>query len=237
MLDEIKIPSPINLRKRPLLLILIFSLVLMGVIGYWLIGQRASLGIEVYLAIAIFPVLLFLAVLLMFRQIKHIDTFYGACAVLIENYELTLDNLSEGLIATDKNGRVQYMNTSAERLTGWTFLEAKKMPLHKVYEVVNEETGRPFENIVSRILEHGILVEVENNTVLKRKDTQHLIINNNGIPIRDALGNVLGAVVMFNDITKTKKIKNELSSSERKFRGLIENLPVAVYTCDPGGNY
>ncbi len=236
MLDEIKIPALINLRTRSLLWILAFSMSLMGAIGYWLIRQHAMLPYEVYFGLAIFLLILLFAVFIMHWQIKHIKAIYGASKVLNENYELMLNNLSQGVITADRRGRVHYMNAAAERLTGWTFLEAKKMPLHKVYEVVNEETGRPFEHIVSRILKHGMVVEVENNTLLNRKDAQQLIINNNGIPIRDAHGHVLGATVMFNDITNCKKIRDELDSSEKKFWGLIENLPVAIYTCDTEGN-
>lgn len=236
MLDEIKIPSPNYLLTRSLLWVLVFSVALMGAIGYWLTRQQAILPKEVYFTLAIFPLLLVFTGFLMYRQIKHTKLIYETSKLQNENYKLTLNNLSQGLITTDKHGRVHYMNSSAEKLTGWTILEAKKMPLHKVYEVVNEETGSPFEHIVSRILKHGDRVEVENNTILKRKDTQQLIIENNGIPIRDARGNVLGAVLMFTDITHSKKMKDELDSSEKKFRDLIENLPVAVYTCDAGGN-
>ena len=198
--------------------------------------QQAILPEKVYSALAIFPLLLVFTGFLMCRQIKHTKVIYETSKLQNENYKLTLNNLSQGLSTTDKYGRVHYMNSSAEKLSGWTILEAKKMPLHKVYEVVNEETGTPFEHIVSRILKHGDRVEVENNTILKRKDTQQLIIENNGIPIRDARGNVLGATLMFNDITHCKKIKDELDSSEKKFQGLIENLPVAIYTCDTVGN-
>ncbi len=152
-----------------------------------------------------------------------------------ENYRVTLNSLGEGLISTDRDGNIQYMNIAAERLTGWSWQDAKNQPLQKVYDVVNQETGRPFENIVSRILKEGGTIGHENNTLLKAKNSGTFIINNNGSAILDINGNISGAVLVFNDITEKYKTEKELKENEKQYISLIQNLPEAVYTCDASG--
>ena len=145
-----------------------------------------------------------------------------------EHFKVTLNSIGEGLITTDKMGHVVYMNPAAEKLTGWSWKEAKKQPLQNVYNVVNEETGRPFENIVSRIIKNGKIIELENNSILKAKNTGRFIISNTGAPLLDLAGNISGSVVVFNDITERKKIEKQLKDSEEKYRSLFEQASDAI---------
>lgn len=153
-----------------------------------------------------------------------------------ENYRATLNSLGEGLIATNKEGRITYMNSSAEHLTGWRWQEAKGQLLDQVYNVVNEQTGKPIEHIVSRILKGGKRTEWENNTVLKSKNNDSFIISNYGSAILDANNNISGAVLLFNDITEKYRIEKQLKDTEKQYKNLIQNLPSAVYTCDATGH-
>lgn len=127
----------------------------------------------------------------------------------------TLNSLEEGVITTDKDGKIYGMNPSAERLTGWSEGDVIAQPLEKIYHVVNEETGQPFENIVSRILREGKTIAFENNTILKKKNAEEIIISNNGSPIRNKEGEIIGSVLVFRDITEKyllAKEKRELTN-------------------------
>ncbi|MGZ8518328.1 MAG: PAS domain S-box protein, partial [Chitinophagaceae bacterium] len=152
-----------------------------------------------------------------------------------EYYRITISSMAEGLVTTDHQGEIRYMNPAAERMTGWKLDEAKNLPLQTVYSVVNEETGEPLEHIVSRILRNRQKVEFENNTVLNTKEKGKLIIRNSGSPLFDNNGNMTGAMLVFNDITEKKKTEAELKESEKQYRSLIQNLPEAMYTCDAEG--
>jgi PAS domain S-box-containing protein len=122
-----------------------------------------------------------------------------------EHLGITLKSIGEGLITTGNDGKIIYMNPAAELLTGWTNRKAKNKPLQFVYDVINEETGLPFDNIVNQIIQKGKPVELENHTILRSKNNGNKIISNNGSPLMDLDGNVLGAVLIFNDITERKK--------------------------------
>jgi two-component system sensor histidine kinase UhpB len=175
------------------------------------------------------------AVYFLFREIKQANEMSEELLRQKEFMRVTLRSLGEGLITTGKDGHIIYMNPAAEKLTGWKNHEAINKPLHTVYSILNEETGLPFENIVSRIIRQGKTVELENNTILRSKDDEYFVISNNGSPLLDLNGNVLGAVLVFNDITEKKKIEDNLKVSEMLFRNMIENISEVVYTCDELG--
>ncbi len=145
-----------------------------------------------------------------------------------EHMRIIVNNIGEGLIAIDKKSQVVYMNPAAEKLTGWSSYEAKNLPLEKVYRVANEQTGRSFESIASRIFRKGQPVPLENNTVLYTKQKNTLIINNSGSPLLDRDGNISGAVILFNNITDQKRKEDELKQSEEKYRMLIEQASDAI---------
>ncbi|TAL45978.1 MAG: PAS domain S-box protein [Chitinophagaceae bacterium] len=149
-----------------------------------------------------------------------------------ENYRITLNSLAEGLITTNKEGHVVYMNPSAERLTGWNWREAKKQQLNTVFNVVNEETGKPVENIVSRIMNDGKKIEWENNTLLKSKDSGAFIISNNGSPLLDLNGSMTGVVLVFDDITERKKAEKKI----KQLSVAVEQSPASVVITDLKGN-
>ena len=145
-----------------------------------------------------------------------------------EHMRIIVNNIGEGLIATNKEGEIVYMNPAAEKLTGWSRAEATNLPVEKVYRVVNEQTGKPFESITSRVFRQGQTVPLENNTVLHTKQKNSLIISNSGSPLLDREGNISGAVILFNNITDQKRKEDELKQSEEKYRMLIEQASDAV---------
>lgn len=179
--------------------------------------------------------LIILVFSLLFKALRKTKKISDELYLRKENYRVTLNSLGEGLISTDEKGRITYMNPSAEQLTGWRWQDAKEQLLHQVFDVVNEQTGKPIEHIVSRILKDGKKIDWENNTVLKAKNNAEFIISNNGSAILDVNGHTSGAVLLFNDITEKYKIERQLKDSERQYRDLIQNLPEAVYTCDSSG--
>ena len=105
-----------------------------------------------------------------------------------EHFSITISSIDEGLITTCRNGGILYMNPAAERLTGWRNDEVKNHPFEKIYNVVNEETEKPIEHIVNRVLRHKKVVPSENNTLLLTKDKKKLIISNSGSPLFDSKG-------------------------------------------------
>ncbi len=175
-----------------------------------------------YTGIGIAMLLIILTFYLLLIEIRKTKKTSEELKVRKELYKVTINSLSEGLILTDKDGSIVYLNPAAEKLTGWSWQDAQKQPLHKVFNVVNEESGKPIENVVSRIINNEKNVLWENNTLLKAKDSGTFIISNSGTPTHDEKGNVSGAVLLFNDITELKKAEDELRLSESRTRKIFE---------------
>jgi PAS domain S-box-containing protein len=93
------------------------------------------------------------------------------------------------------------MNPVAEMLTGWRQHDAKGKPVSSVFHIVNEDTRREVANPLSVVLETGTIQGLANHTVLIAADGLERPIDDSAAPIRDGRGAVLGAVLVFRDIS------------------------------------
>src|SRR6185295_17881342 len=82
----------------------------------------------------------------------------------------TLASIGDGVIVTDAQGRISFLNAEAERLTGWKNAEARDQALPAVFRILNDDTREPVENPVEKVLRFGCIVGLANHTVLVRKD-------------------------------------------------------------------
>ena len=109
----------------------------------------------------------------------------------------TLNSIGDAVIATDLAGCVVRMNPTAERLTGWSAVEAVGRPLEDVFCILNEETRAPVPSPVRRVLRDGLVVGLANHTVLVARDGIERPIADSGAPIRDDKGELRGVVLVF----------------------------------------
>ncbi|HYF35000.1 MAG TPA: PAS domain-containing protein, partial [Prosthecobacter sp.] len=118
---------------------------------------------------------------------------------------VVLASIGDAVIATDKQGRVKYLNDVAQALTGWTAAEAAGAPLDRVFVILNEVTREPVENPVEKVLREGTIVGLANHTILIAKDGAERPIDDSAAPIRDATGQLLGVVLTFRDVTEQRR--------------------------------
>ena len=82
---------------------------------------------------------------------------------------VTLDSIGDAVITTDTAGRVTFLNPVAEALTGWGQEQAQGQPLEAVFPILHEQTRRPVENPVAKVIREGVIVGLGNHTVLHRQ--------------------------------------------------------------------
>lgn len=128
---------------------------------------------------------------------------------------VTLRSIGDGVITTDTNGRVILINKVAESLTGWTQEEAIGMRLGEVFRIINEISREEAENPVEKVLKSGMIVGLANHTALISRDGTEKSIADSGAPIRDQKGNVIGVVLVFREITESKKLQEALARAQR----------------------
>lgn len=122
---------------------------------------------------------------------------------------VTLSSIGDGVITTDVEGRVTFMNQVAESLTGWIQAEAMGHSLTDIFQIVNEQSRQPVENPALRALNAGTIVGLANHTVVIAKDGTEWPIDDSAAPIRNEQGEVVGAVLVFRDISERKRLEQE----------------------------
>jgi PAS domain S-box-containing protein len=135
-----------------------------------------------------------------------------------ERFEVIMESLGEGIITTDLNGKIQYLNKRAEELTGWNLREAKGRMLSEIYRVKNEETGQIENNILQKVLKHGIVKELANHTILITKSGTEIPVMDTGAPVFDTNGSVNGIVITFQDETEKRTQQKLLRESEERLQ-------------------
>jgi len=114
---------------------------------------------------------------------------------------ITLSSIGDGVISTDAEGRVTFLNGVAESLTGWTQDEAAGRPLTEIFRIVNHWTRRAVENPALRALREGRIVGLANHSLLIARDGTERPIDDSAAPMRDSSGATVGAVLVFRDVT------------------------------------
>ncbi len=128
-----------------------------------------------------------------------------------ELLHVTLQSIGDAVITTDAKGCVSWLNPAAERMTGWLSSEASGRPLPQVFQIVNQETRQPAENPVTACLQQERKVGLASQTVLISRDGAEFGIEDSAAPIRSARGEVLGAVLVFHDVTEQRRLSGEMS--------------------------
>jgi len=148
-----------------------------------------------------------------------------------EQLSVTLRSIGDGVITTDRLGRIEYLNPVAERLTGWTLQAAAGRALIEVFHVIDEVTRLPVGSPAELFLAQaptGAAHEPRFNEqrVLIARDGREFCLADSAAPIRDDAGAVRGVVVVFHDISEQRELAREMSyrASHDALTGLPNRL-------------
>ncbi|HUI58610.1 MAG TPA: PAS domain S-box protein [Steroidobacteraceae bacterium] len=163
-----------------------------------------------------------------------------------ERAQVTLQSIGDAVISTDAEGRIEYINPVAETLTAWSLDEARGRPIAEVLNLVNEITREPIGNPLMSALGLSETRAAAEHSVLITRSGQEVAIQESAAPICDRQGKVIGAVIVFHDVTKERRLKRALSyqASHDALTGLINRrefdnrLHAAVQSAQQGeGSY
>ena len=124
-----------------------------------------------------------------------------------EQLQVTLQSIGDGVITTDRRGRITSLNAVAAALTGWAADEALGQPLERVFQIIHESTREKTPNPAQRALAEGRVVGLANHTMLIRRDGTERAIDDSAAPIRDTNGAVNGVVLVFRDVTDRRSME------------------------------
>jgi diguanylate cyclase (GGDEF)-like protein/PAS domain S-box-containing protein len=127
-----------------------------------------------------------------------------------ERAEVTLNSIGDGVITIDTHELVQYMNPAAEKLTGWNAAEARQRPVAEVYQVLDEKTRAPFVSSVHSVLAQDATAKPSQRLLLVNRNEREFSVKETTALIQDRDGAILGAVLVFHDISAARESARKL---------------------------
>lgn len=144
------------------------------------------------------------------RDITEQLAAHRALAEEKERAQVTLQSIGDAVITTDTSGTISYINPVAEKITGWDLQDAIGKPLHDVFYVVSEISRMRVESPVERCLRDQCIIDMNERLLLLSRAGQEYCIEDSAAPMRNYDGDVIGAVLVFHDVTKTKAMSQQL---------------------------
>jgi diguanylate cyclase (GGDEF)-like protein/PAS domain S-box-containing protein len=163
-----------------------------------------------------------------------------------ERAQVTLASIGDAVLTADAEGSVTFLNSVAERLTGWRQAEAIGLPVESVIVLLNEETREPEPNLVTRCLAEGRVVSLASHALLITRDGQEFAIDDSAAPIYGRDGGISGVVMVFHDVTANRELTRQMSwqvahdkltglASRQEFERRLEKL--VAQARDSGGQH
>ncbi len=140
-----------------------------------------------------------------------------------ESAQITLQAIGDGVITTDADSIIDYINPVAENLTGWRLEDAMGRNVDEVFRAFHEETCEPLENPLTGSIRRVRPIKATRPVLMIRRDGNELYVESTAAPIRDGQGKVCGAVLVFHDVSESRELNRKLSyhASHDPLTGLV----------------
>jgi PAS domain S-box-containing protein len=128
---------------------------------------------------------------------------------------VTLRSIGDGVVSIDTLGNITLMNQVAEELTGWSHAEAKGRPVTDIFKCVDPKTREAQPCRLAHVLDTGERNEPGHRTLLISRTGKEYLIEDRAAAVRDRQRQIIGAVLVFQDITARQQLETEATKSSR----------------------
>jgi len=128
-----------------------------------------------------------------------------------ERAQVTLECIGDAVVCTDISGSITFLNRVAEKMTGWVMNDAAGRTMGEVCRILDAATRRPILDPMAKAAFQDKTGSLPLNSVLVRRDGTEILIEDSVAPIRDRVGQVTGAVIVFRDVTATRALEAKLT--------------------------
>ncbi len=140
-----------------------------------------------------------------------------------ERAVVTLNSIGDAVLSTDISGNITYLNLVAETMTGWSCAEAIGKPLAEVFRIIDGNTRKTARDPMEMAVEQNRTVGLTVNCILIRRDGFESAIEDSAAPIHDRVGHVIGAVIVFHDVSAARAMSLQMTYSAQ--HDVVTNLP------------
>jgi len=137
--------------------------------------------------------------------------------------EITLNSIGDAVVSVDMAGRVDYLNVAAERVCGWSRDEARGRPVAEVIHLVDGVNGRAIASPVDFILHANQASNLSGDAILVSRQGRRIPIADSAAPIHDWDRQLVGAVMVFRDISDTVALTSKMRHLAQ--HDFLTNLP------------
>jgi diguanylate cyclase (GGDEF)-like protein/PAS domain S-box-containing protein len=121
-----------------------------------------------------------------------------------ERAQVTLNSIGDAVLCTDKSGNITYLNAVAEKMTGWSYLEAASQPMRKILNILDSKTRQTIQSPLEMEAGQSRTMHSSPHCILIRRDGSELPIEESVAPIHDREGEVTGAVIVVRDVSAVR---------------------------------
>src|SRR4051794_14287443 len=186
--------------------------------------STARLRVVSILGSGILLVFLIISAIVISRGMARRESLYKESEVAKNLLKTTLAGIADGVIATNVNGEITFINPLAQKLTGWNKEEALGRHIREVFPIVHEMTQIKIDNPLEKALAEDIAVGLPNPTNLISRDGNQLPIDDSASPLKDEHGRLIGAVLVFRDISARRHSERQLKEGAEALRHSNEEL-------------
>ncbi|OIN52290.1 PAS domain S-box protein [Pseudomonas azotoformans] len=173
-------------------------------------GSRMILRLLVITNLATALGLIVLALLRTHKLLAQRHAFADALQQEKERAQITLESIGDGVITTDVDGAITYMNPAAEALTHWNSAQAQGLPLAALFNLLDDNAQPDGFTLIEHIVKGQLGGGSEHSKTIQRLDGSTVSVTLVGAPIRSA-GKVTGAVLVLHDMTQERQYIANLS--------------------------
>ncbi len=152
------------------------------------------------------------AILTVARDVSHRKSLEVSLSRSKRQAQYTLESISEGVITTDNDGRIDYMNQAAETLIGTNRDDAAGHRIGELFSLVDDADRRPLGDPVERCLAMRRRVNMGRRAVLVSSDGEHEhSVEITASPVRGPSNSISGTVVVFHDVSELRGLTRKMS--------------------------
>ena len=140
----------------------------------------------------------------------------------------TFENVGDGLIVADLEGRVKLMNPIAEKATGWKQSDALGRPVPEVFRIVSETTGEPVTDLAAKSIREESVQSIERAVLSAHESGSEIPVTIGAAPIQDASQTICGAALTFHDMSGFRRMEEEFRSARERLENEIAERTEAL---------